>query len=56
LKTINEDAVPVVESIHPLNIQLPKVYLFASDKNLIFALEEQMRIQEQNIKETEKNR
>jgi hypothetical protein len=31
-----------------------RVYLFASDKNLILTLEEQMRIQEKNIKETGK--
>jgi hypothetical protein len=53
LKTINEDVVPVVESIRPLNISMPKVYPFASDKNLILTLEEQMRIQNKNIKETE---
>ncbi|CAF0770905.1 unnamed protein product [Didymodactylos carnosus] len=54
LKTVNEDIVPVVESIRPLNISLPKVYPFASDKNLILTLEEQMKIQDRNIKETEK--
>ncbi|CAF1276168.1 unnamed protein product [Didymodactylos carnosus] len=54
VKTINDDVVPVVESIRPLNIGLAKVYPFASDKNLILTLEEQMRIQEKNIKETEK--
>jgi hypothetical protein len=54
VKTVNDDVVPVVESIRPLNISLPKVYPFASDKTLIFTLEEQMRIQEANIKETER--
>jgi hypothetical protein len=54
VKTVNDDVVPVLESIRPLNISLPKVYPFASDKTLIFTLEEQMRIQEANIKETEK--
>jgi cell division protein FtsL len=54
VKTINDDIVPVVESIRPLNISLPKVYPFASDKNLILTLEEQMRSQEKNMKETEK--
>jgi hypothetical protein len=46
--------VPVVESIRPMNISLPKVYPFASDKNLVLTLEAQMEIQEKNIKETEK--
>jgi flagellar basal body-associated protein FliL len=38
-----------------LDVSLPKVYPFASDKNLLLTLEEQMKIQEKNIKETEKN-
>jgi len=54
LKTVNEDIVPIVESVRPLNISLPKVYPFATDKNLILTLEEQMKIQNKNIKETEK--
>lgn len=56
VKTVNDDIVPVVQSILPLNISLPKVYPFASDKNLILTLEEQMRIQEKNIKKNRKNR
>jgi hypothetical protein len=54
LKTIDDDVVPVVDSIRSLNFSLPKVYPFASDKNLVLTLEEQMKIQEKNIKETEK--
>ena len=54
VKTINDDIVPVVESIRTLNISLSKVYPFASDKTLVLTLEEQMRIQEKNMKETEK--
>ncbi|CAF4043843.1 unnamed protein product [Adineta steineri] len=53
IKTINEDIVPVIDSIRPLNITLPKVYPFATDKNLLLTLEEQVRIQEKNMKETE---
>jgi hypothetical protein len=54
LKTVNEDVVPVVEPIRPLNISLLEVYPFASDKDLILTLEEQMKIQEKNTKETER--
>ena len=54
LKTVNDDVVPIVESVRPLNITLPKVYPFATDKNLILTLEEQMKTQNKNIKETEK--
>ena len=54
LKTVNEDVVPVVEPIRPLNISLLEVYPFASDKDLILTLQEQMKIQEKNIKDTER--
>ena len=54
IKTINDEVIPVVEPIRPLNMSLTNVYPFASDKNLILTLEEQMRIQEKNIGETEK--
>ena len=54
MKTINEEVIPVVDSIRPLNMSLTNVYPFASDKNLILTLEEQMRIEQKNIKETEK--
>ena len=51
---MNEDVVPAVEPIRPLNISLLEVYPFASDKDLILTLEEQMKIQEKNIRETER--
>jgi hypothetical protein len=54
IKTINEEVIPVVDSIRPLNMSLTNVYPFASDKNLILTLEEQMRIEQKNIRETEK--
>ena len=54
LKTINADIVPIVESVRPLNVSLPKVYPFSSDKNLVLTLEEQMKVQDRNIRETEK--
>ena len=54
LKTINEDIVPIVESVRPLNVSLPKVYRFTSDKTLVLTLEEQMKVQDKNIRETEK--
>ena len=54
LKTVNEDVVPVIEPIRPLNISLLEVYPFASDKDLILTLEEQMKIQEKNTKDTER--
>ena len=54
LKTVNEDVVPVIEPIRPLNISLLEVYPFASDKDLILSLEEQMKIQEKNTKDTER--
>ena len=52
LKTVNEDVVPVVEPIRPLNISLLEVYPFASDKDLMLTLEEQMKIQEKNTEHT----
>jgi hypothetical protein len=54
LRTVNEDVVPVIEPIRPLNISLLEVYPFASDKDLILTLEEQMKIQEKNTKDTER--
>lgn len=51
---MNEYFVPVVEAIRPLNISLLEVYPFASDRDLRLAVEEQMKIQERNIKETER--
>ena len=54
VKTRNDDIISVVELIRPLNISLPKIYPFASDTTLILTLEEQMRIQEKNMKETGK--
>jgi hypothetical protein len=54
LKNVNEDVVPVIEPIRPLNINLLEVYPFASDKDLILTLEEQMKIQEKNTKDTER--
>ena len=54
LKTSNDDIIPIIDSIRPLNMSLPKVYPFATDKNLIFTLEEQMRIQQNISKQTEK--
>ena len=51
---MNEDVVPVIETIRPLNISLLEVYPFASDKDLIQTLEEQMKIQEKNIRDTER--
>ena len=53
IKTINDEIIPVVDSIRPLNMSLTNVYPFASEKNLILTLEEQMRIEQKNIKETE---
>ena len=53
LKTVNEDVVPVVEPIRPLNISLLEEYPFASDKDLILTLEEQMKIQEKYTQDTE---
>ena len=54
LKTVNEDVVPVLETIRSLNISLLEVYPFASDKDLILTLEEQIKIQEKNIRDTER--
>ena len=54
MKTADEEVIPVVESIRPLNISLPTVYPFASDKDLVLTLEEQMRNQRKNMKETAK--
>ena len=54
IKTINEEVIPVVDSIRPLNMSLTNMYPFASDKNLILTLEEQMIIEQKNIRETEK--
>ena len=54
LKTVNEEVIPVVDSIRSLNMSVTNVYPFASDKNLILTLEEQMRIEQKNIRETEK--
>jgi hypothetical protein len=54
IKTINEEVIPVLDSIRPLNISLTDVYPFASDTSVILTLEEQMRIQEKYIRETEK--
>jgi hypothetical protein len=51
---VNEDVVPVVEPIRSLKISLLEIYPFASDKDLILTLEEQMTIQEKNTKETER--
>ena len=52
--TINNEIIPVIELIRPLNISLPQVYPFASDKNLILTLEEQMNIRKNNLRKTEK--
>ena len=54
MKTADEEIIPVVESIRPLNISLPTVYPFASDKNLVLTLEEQMKDQQKNMRETAK--
>jgi hypothetical protein len=54
IKTVSEEIIPIIDSIRPLNMSLTNVYPFASDKNLTLTLEEQMRIQEQNIRKTEK--
>ena len=51
---MNGDVVPVIEQIRPLNISLLEVYPFASDKYLILTLEEQMKIQEKNIRDNER--
>ena len=54
LRTINNEIIPVIERIRPLNVSLPQVYPFASDKNLILTLEEQMNIQKNDLRKTEK--
>ena len=54
LRTINNEFIPVIEPICPLNISLPQVYPYASDKNWIRTLEEQMNIQKNNLRKTEK--
>ena len=41
--------------MRPINITLPKIYPFASDKNLIVNLEEQLKIQGKNIDDREKS-
>ena len=55
MKTVNEYIVPIVESVRSININLSKVYPFATDRNLILTLEEQTKIQNKNIKETGDN-
>ena len=54
LRTINNEIIPVIQPIRPLNISLPQVYPFASDKIFILTLEEQMNIQKNNVRKTEK--
>jgi hypothetical protein len=54
MKTAQDEIIPVIEPIRSLNISLPTVYPFAADKNLLLTLEEQMKTQEKNLKETEK--
>ena len=54
LKTANEDIIPIIDSIRPLNMSLPKVYPFVTDISLIFTLEEQVRIQQKISRQTEK--
>ena len=44
-----------MELVRSLNINLPKVYPFATDRNLILTLEEKTKIQNKNIKETGDN-
>ena len=52
--TCNDDIVSIIDSNLPLNMSLPKVYPFASEKNLIFTLEEEMRIQQNISRQTER--